>query len=98
VNREPHENQLFLKFPMTAEKRQFLDLVRDYQDAVARAVAMLNAKSEREKCFQMHRNEAGGYAGYLDAKCQVRYEFHGAGCYVTLPEVAVDFDFGIDSR
>ena len=72
---------------MQAAKQQVVDLIHDYQAAVYRAVALLNAKSEQEKGFQMHRQ------GHLDSLKQVQYSFHGAGCMVTTPEFKVDFDY-----
>ena len=65
----------------------------DYQAAVYQAVALLNAKSGREKGFQRHYNSAGTRAGYLDEVKQVRYSFHGYGCMITTPEFTVDFDY-----
>lgn len=78
---------------MQSVKQQTMNLVHDYQSAVHRAVALLNAKAEQEKGFQQHEERPGCRAGYLDEDKQVRYAFHGAGCFVIMPEFKVDFDY-----
>jgi hypothetical protein len=78
---------------MRAAKQQVINLIHDYQAAVYKAVALLNAKSEQEKGFQMQMESPGYFAGYLDEGKQVRYAFHGTGCLVTAPEFKVDFDY-----
>jgi hypothetical protein len=78
---------------MQPDKQQVVDLIHEYQAAVYQAVALLNAKSEQEKGFQRHQESPGVWAGYLDSAQQVRYHFHGAGCWVTTPFFTVDFDY-----
>jgi hypothetical protein len=58
---------LFAFEKMDLEKRQLLGLIEDYKKAVAEAVNLLNAKSEKEKGFQYARpdNPDSGN-GYLD--------------------------------
>jgi hypothetical protein len=81
---------------MPLAKQQVAELIQDYQTAVYRAVALLNAKSEREIGFQKHQESPGVRAGYLDDLRQVRYHFHGIGCYITTPEFEVDFDYALE--
>ena len=83
---------------MTAEQYQLLSLVDDYKAAVAKAVVLLNTKSEKEKGFQVQQDSPGHYAGYLDDLKRIRYALHGIGCLVTTPEFEVDFDFGEAGR
>jgi len=75
---------------MTAEQNQLLDLITDYQTAVAKAAALLNAKAKKEPGFQMQQEQPGYYAGYLDEARQIRYVLHGAGCRVVGPDFKVD--------
>jgi hypothetical protein len=89
---------------MTAEQNQLLSLIANYQAAVAKSAAWLNAKAIKEPGFQRQQEQPGHYAGYLDEARQIRYSLHGAGCLVTGPDFEVDFDFahadrcdGIDS-
>ena len=83
---------------MTAEQNQLLDLITDYQTAVAKAAALLNAKAKKEPGFQMQQEQPGYYAGYLDEARQIRYVLHGAGCRVVGPDFKVDFDFAYADR
>jgi hypothetical protein len=83
---------------MSSVKQQVVALIHDYQATVYQAVALLNAKAEQQRGFQMQRT------WYLDDLKQLRYSFHGAGCLVTTPTFTVDFDYateggcsGIDS-
>jgi hypothetical protein len=78
---------------MPSAKQQVVGLIHDYQAAVYRAVALLNAKSEQEKGFQLQQERPGVWAGYLDELKQVHYSFHGAGCLITTPTFKVDFDY-----
>jgi hypothetical protein len=78
---------------MQSIKQQVVALIHDYQATVYRAVALLNAKSEQEKGFQMHDEIPGVRAGYLDSSKQVKYSFHGTGCMITTPVFTVDFDY-----
>lgn len=78
---------------MPSAKQQVVDLIHDYQNAVYNAVALVNAKSAREKGFQLHDETSGVRAGYLDSLKQVRYSFHGVGCKIITPEFTVDFDY-----
>lgn len=78
---------------MRSAQQQVVDLIHDYQAAVYKAVALLNAKSEQERGFQRHEESPGAWAGYLDDLRQVRYHFHGTGCLVTAPEFEVNFDY-----
>jgi hypothetical protein len=83
---------------MTAEQSQLLNLIADYQAAVAKAAALLNDKARTEPGFQRQQEQPGCYAGYLDEARQIRYVFHGAGCLVAGPEFKVDFDFACADR
>lgn len=76
---------------MQSAKQQVERLIHDYQIAVYRAVALLNAKSEQDRGFQRYER-----AGHLDEAKQVRYQFHGTGCFVTTPEFRVDFDYACE--
>ncbi|MFD1875548.1 DUF6896 domain-containing protein [Hymenobacter bucti] len=78
---------------MPSAKQQVVSLIHTYQAAVYQAVALLNAKSEQEKGFQMQQERPGVWAGYLDELKQVHYSFHGAGCLLTTPAFTVDFDY-----
>jgi hypothetical protein len=78
---------------MQPAKQQVVDLIHEYQTAVYQAVALLNAKSAQEKGFQRHQQSPGVWAGYLDNAQQVRYHFHGAGCWIATPVFTVDFDY-----
>ena len=78
---------------MPSAQHQVQQLIHDYQAAVYRAVALLNAKSAQEPGFQRHEESPGYRAGYLDAQQRVRYAFHGTGCLVTAPDEEVDFDY-----
>ena len=81
---------------MQSAKQQVAGLVHDYQTAVYRAVALLNAKSEQDKGFQQNQEVPGVWTGYLDEAKQVRYHFHGTGCFVTTPDFQVDFDYACE--
>lgn len=78
---------------MPAVKQQVVALLQEYQSAVYRAVALLNAKSEQEKGFQLQQQSPDVRAGHLDALKQVHYHFHGTGCRITTPACTVDFDY-----
>ncbi|RSK24709.1 DUF6896 domain-containing protein [Hymenobacter metallilatus] len=78
---------------MFSAKQQVTELIQDYQTAVYKAVALLNAKSEQDCGFQQREESPGYRAGYLDAQQRVRYAFHGAGCLVNMFGVEVDFDY-----
>lgn len=83
---------------MKDETQELIALIAEYKAAVKKAVAYLNAKSEKDKGFQVQQESPGHYAGYLDELRRIRYAFHGAGCYVTTDEFKVDFDFGGEAR
>ncbi|WP_188816402.1 DUF6896 domain-containing protein [Hymenobacter cavernae] len=76
---------------MPSVKQHVVDLLHDYQATVYRAVALLNAKSQQEKGFQLQQESPGVWAGYLDEVRQVRYRFHGTGCLITTPAFQVDY-------
>jgi hypothetical protein len=89
---------------MHSVKQQVIRLIHEHQAAVFWAIVLLNAKPEQERGFQRHERSPGLRAGYLNARKQVGYVFHGASCLVTLPGLEVNFDFakegwctGIDS-
>ena len=44
---------------MSSAKQQVAELIQDYQTAVYRAVALLNAKSEKDRGFQQHEESPG---------------------------------------
>ncbi|GAA4042549.1 hypothetical protein GCM10022409_30610 [Hymenobacter glaciei] len=84
---------------MDLERHQLLGLIEDYKLAVAKAVGLLNAKSEKEKGFQYARPEnTHSSEKYLDDSKENSYMFHGIGCFVTMKELRVDFDFGHERR
>lgn len=83
---------------MVTEKNQVLNLIADYQAAVAKAANMLNTKAKEQPGFQRQQEQPGRYTGYLDEARQIRYTFHGAGCLVAGPEFEVDFDFALADR
>jgi hypothetical protein len=83
---------------MNAEKNQLLNLLANYQAAVAKAAAWLNARAIKEPGFQRQQEQPGCYAGYLDDARQIRYILHGAGCRVMGPDFKVDFDFAHADR
>jgi hypothetical protein len=83
---------------MKAEQNQLLNLIADYQAAVAKAAAWLNARAIKEPGFQRQQEQPGCYAGYLDEARQIRYILHGAGCRVVGPDFEVDFDFAYADR
>jgi hypothetical protein len=81
---------------MSSAKQQVIALIQDYQTAVYKAVAFLNAHSERNVGFQKQEESLGVRAGYLDDLKQVRYYFHGSGCLITTPAFQVDFDYALE--
>jgi hypothetical protein len=81
---------------MSSAKKQVITLIQDYQTAVYKAVALLNAHSERNVGFQKQEESLGVRAGYLDDLKQVRYYFHGVGCRITNPALVVDFDYALE--
>ncbi|RTQ52541.1 hypothetical protein EJV47_05895 [Hymenobacter gummosus] len=78
---------------MSFSTAELVALLRRYQAAVLEAVALMRRHDFSTTLLAIYRSGPLGPAG------RARYEFHGSGCLVRLPDGhCVDFDFGFDER
>lgn len=76
--------------------KEILELINDYQNTVKAGVKEMQKEFNTRQLFAAWKSKAIPKNGVL--KSGTEYDFHGIGCFLTINNITVNFDFGPDNR
>lgn len=76
--------------------KDILALINDYQDTVRFGVEEMQKKFNTRQLLRAWKSNAIPQHGILNSGTE--YDFHGVGCFLTINNITVNFDFGPDDR
>lgn len=76
--------------------KDILELIKDYQNTVKSGVEELQKEFNTKHLLKAWKSNIIPKHGVL--KSGAEYDFHGVGCFITINNITVNFDFGPDDR
>lgn len=76
--------------------KAILELINDYQDTVKAGVQEMQHQFNTRQLLRAWKSKAIPKHGVLNSGTE--YDFHGVGCFLTINNITVNFDFGPDDR
>jgi hypothetical protein len=75
---------------------EMLELINDYQETVRFGVEEMQKQFNTRQLLKDWRSGIISKSGMLVSGTE--YDFHGVGCFLTINNITVNFDFGPDDR
>ncbi len=75
---------------------EILELINDYQNTVKSGVEELQKEFNTKHLLKGWKTKIIPKNGVLESGAE--YDFHGVGCFITINNITVNFDFGPDDR